>query len=110
MQSPTVSQSAAVIDTSSSENQPSATVAPEIWQVNADGSATTTLPVVLNQTYKAPQNDKVTVTFSKLPESPGTLTIKQIILSQEDKENLGAFSDTAYEITSTMADGTFTYD
>lgn len=99
----------ALIDTSTTENQSSASLAPPVWQANSDGSATTINNVVLNQTYSAPQNDKVTVTFTKLPEPPGKLTIKQIILSQEDKEDLGAVSDTAYDITSTMENGTFEY-
>ena len=34
--------------------------------------------VVLNQVYHASQNDKVTVTSTKLPESPGTITIKEV--------------------------------
>ncbi len=91
------------------EVENSAEVAPSVWQTNEDGSITTINNVVLNQTYVAPQNDKVTVTFTKLPDSPGTLTIKQIILSQEDQEDLGAVSDTAYDITSTMENGTFEY-
>ncbi|QQG43355.1 MAG: DNRLRE domain-containing protein [Candidatus Daviesbacteria bacterium] len=110
LQAPPATESAVIIDTTPAENEPSATVTPEVWQGNEDGSSTTTANVVLNQIYKAPQNDKVTVTFTKLPEPPGTLTIKQIILSQEDKEDLGAFSDTAYEITSTMQNETFEYD
>ena len=103
------SESAVIVDNTASGNEPSAAVTSEIWKTNEDGSSTTISPVVLNQTYKAPQNDKVTVTFTKLPENPGTLTIKQIILSQEDKEDLGAVSDTAYDITSNMENGTFEY-
>lgn len=93
-----------------SESEESARLAVPLWQTNPDGSATTTEVVSLNQTYKAPQNDKVTVTFTKLPEIPGNLTIKEVKLSSEQVEELGAFSDTAYNITSSMEDGTFTYD
>ncbi len=106
---PLASESAVIVDTTATENVPGAAVSPEIWKTNEDGSATTINNVVLNEVYKAPQNDKVTVTFTKLPENPGTLTIKQIILSQEDKEDLGAVTDTAYDITSNMENGTFEY-
>lgn len=91
------------------ESEGSATLGPSTWKSDPDGSFTTSNPVVLNQAYRAPTNEKVSVTFTKLPENPGTLTIKQIILSQEDKEDLGAISDTAYDITSTMENGSFEY-
>src|SRR3990170_3242515 len=55
---------------------------------------TPTEEISLTQTYQAPQNDKVTVTFTKLPETPGTLTIKVVKLTAEQMEELGAFSDT----------------
>lgn len=98
------------IDLDTSSQTASATLIPPLWQTNPDGSVTTTDPVSLNTTYKAPQNDKVTVTFTKLPENPGTLTIKEVKLSQAKRESLNAFSDIAYDITSDMEDGTFEYD
>lgn len=79
-----------------------------VWQI-VDGVTTTTFPVVLGQTYHAPQNDQVTVTFTKLPQNPGTVSIKEIKLTAEQVKETGALSDTAYKITSTMADGTFEY-
>ncbi|MBI4119297.1 MAG: chitobiase/beta-hexosaminidase C-terminal domain-containing protein [Parcubacteria group bacterium] len=88
------------------------TIVPELstWIINDDGSATTRENVQAGVTYRASQNDKVTVTFASLPETPGTLTVREIKLSAEEQATLGAFSDTAYEITSTMQDGTFEYD
>ena len=90
--------------------QNSATLAPAIWQANPDGSQTTISIVSLNQVYKAPQNDKVTVTFTKLPASPGKLTITEVKLTADQQKASGALSDTAYNITSDMANGTFQYD
>ncbi len=105
---PPATQSA-LIDTSTTENQSSASLAPPLWQTNSDGSATTTNNVVLNQIYTAPQNSKATVTFSKLPDPAGTITIKEVKLTPEEQVSLGALSDTAYDITSTMENGTFEY-
>lgn len=79
-----------------------------VWQI-VDGVATTQSPLLLGQTYHAPQNDQVTLTFTKLPPNPGTLTIKQVTVSQLNNTGLNPVTDTAYDITSTMEDGTFEY-
>ncbi len=71
--------------------------------------STTNIPVALNTTYVAPQNDQVTVTFTKLPENAGKLSIEEITLSDEQVASLHALSNKAYDITSDMADGTFVY-
>lgn len=81
----------------------------EIWTITGD-KATTNAPVELGQTYIAPQNKDVTVTFTKLPETPGTLSIEEIILTPEQITTLGAVSNKAYDITSDMADGTFAFN
>ncbi|MBI2017537.1 hypothetical protein HYS92_00655 [Candidatus Daviesbacteria bacterium] len=47
---PPATQSA-VIDTTSTENQSSVSLAPPVWQTNEDGFSTTINNVVLNQTY-----------------------------------------------------------
>lgn len=83
---------------------------PEIWAANDSGGYTTSANVVVGVTYSAPQNSKVSVTFTSLPAESGTLTIKEIKLSPEEVEKLGALSNTAYEITSTLTDNTFEYD
>ncbi len=75
-----------------------------------EGNVATIEPVVLNKTYKAPQNDQVTVTFTKLPEKAGSLVIKEIKLSPKEQATFGALTDTAYDITSDMENGTFKYD
>ena len=79
------------------------------WIKGDDGRYTTTKAVVLGTTYVAPQNKDVTVVFTKLPEHPGTLSIDEVKLSPEQVAELNAFSDTAYDVTSSMEDGTFEY-
>ncbi len=79
------------------------------WNKEEDGRYATTKVVVLGTTYVAPQNEDVTVVFTKLPEHPGTLSIEEVKLSPEQVVELGALSDTAYDVTSSMEDGTFEY-
>lgn len=94
----------------SKEIQPSATLNSPQWQENPDGSQTTTNVVSLDQVYKAPQNSSVTVTFTKLPDNPGKLTITEVKLTADQQKASGALSDTAYNISSDMTDGTFQYN
>ena len=92
------------------EYSSSAQLAPAVWQTGSDGKATTINNVVLGQTYSAPQNDKVKITFSKLPDPSDRLTVGEVKLSGDQQAELSAVTDTAYEFTSPMADGTFEYD
>lgn len=78
------------------------------WQM--DGNKATIGPVELDKTYKAPQNEKVTITFTELPDEPGNLSVEEITLSDEQVAELGALSNKAYDITSDMENGTFEYD
>ncbi len=61
-------------------------------------------------TYSAPQNDKVKITFTKLPDTPGNILIKEIKLTPEQITETGSLTDTAYDITSDMENGTFAYN
>lgn len=65
--------------------------------------------VTLGTTYIAPQNNQVQVTFTKL-QTPGSLSIEEVILTDEQVKQFGAESNVAYDITSDMANGTFEYD
>src|SRR3990167_6121346 len=96
-------------DNNPPESETSAQLAPAVWQTE-DGKTTTINNVVLGQTYTSPQNDKVKITFTKLPDPSDKLTVREVKLSSEQQEELSALSDTAYEFTSPMADGTFEYD
>ncbi|OGH41233.1 MAG: hypothetical protein A2965_02600 [Candidatus Levybacteria bacterium RIFCSPLOWO2_01_FULL_40_96] len=93
----------------STTSEESAQLVPAVWQTE-DGKATTIKNVVLDQTYTAPQNDKVKIVFTKLPETSDKLSIREIKLSADQQDELSALSDTAYEFTSPMTDGTFEYD
>ncbi len=79
----------------------------EVW-LNDDLYTVDT--VELDSTYSAPQNDKVSVTFTQLPAEAGGLTIKEVELSESKAAELALETRTAYEITSSMENGTFTYD
>ncbi len=79
------------------------------WRDNLDGSFTWQT-VQLNESIIAPQNEKLTITFTQLPENPGSISIREIRLTDKQVLQLGALSNTAYDITSTMENGTFTYD
>ncbi len=81
-----------------------------LWNITSNGAAITKEPVSIHATYTAPQNAEVKVKFTKLPDTPGTLTIKEIKLTEEEQKALGALSDTAYDITSTMENGSFRYE
>ncbi|KUK79504.1 MAG: Thrombospondin type 3 repeat family, partial [Microgenomates bacterium 39_7] len=79
------------------------------WAVDQDSrSATTNGKVVLYQEYKFPINEKVSVTFTKLPENSSPLTIREVILSEELAEKYG--TDVAYDITTEMENGEFEFD
>ncbi|MCD4811743.1 hypothetical protein K8R14_04030 [bacterium] len=80
-----------------------------IWIENGSSSTTSDV-VVLGEVYMAPQNGAVSLSFTQLPEESGYLTINEIILTQEEVEVLGAISNTAYDITTDMVDGTYEYD
>ena len=65
--------------------------------------------LVTGTTYHAPFNQDVSVTFTSLPNDPGTITFHQVTLTDAQVKESGALTSTAYEITSTMTDDTFSY-
>ncbi len=75
-----------------------------------DVSKWSTKTVELGKKYTAPQNSSVSVTFTKLPENPGSLSIEEVALTDEQVKSVGALSNIAYDITSDMKDGEFEYD
>lgn len=79
----------------------------QLWLMNE--AKATVAHVNLNETYVAPQNDQVSVTFTQLPEEAGTLSIEEITLTDEQVLALGAYTNLAYDITSSMPDGSFEY-
>jgi hypothetical protein len=66
--------------------------------------------VELNKEYVAPQNNEVKLTFTKLPNPSGNIKIAEITLTADQIKQTGSLSDKAYDITSDMKDGEFTYN
>ena len=66
--------------------------------------------VELNKEYAFPQNSAVKLIFTKLPNSSGNIKIEEISLTKEQIAQTGSLSDKAYNITSDMKDGEFTYN
>ncbi len=94
------------LETAATSEEPEAVTG---FVVDADGIATVST-VALGVTYTAPQNDQVQVTFTQLPETVGSPSIQEVLLTDEQVAQLGALSNVAYDITSTMENGTFAYD
>lgn len=92
----------------SSVTPPPAPISKPIWNENENGSFSTTDIVSVDTTYQSPFNENVSIRFRKLPKPSGAVTIKDVPASFNltDGEQIGE----AYEITSTMTDGTFLYD
>ncbi len=80
-----------------------------VWVIKGN-TATTSDIVELGKTYISPQNSRVRIIFTKLPENPSTISIEEITLTQAEIEVTGAVSDKAYDIKTDMLDGTFEYD
>ncbi len=110
---PTESEEVITVDETPIEAEEKIEAEEEVAEVSlwkeVGNKATTSQKVVLGETYVAPQNDEVMVTFTKLPEHSGTLSIEEVTLSDNQVAELNAFSHTAYDITSSMEDGTFEY-
>ena len=79
------------------------------WSVDQSAkSAETEGPVQQDQEYVFPLNDKVSVKFTRLPEDPSKLKIREVKLSEAAAAKLG--TDVGYDITTDMADGEFEFD
>ena len=106
---PEATPSATLIPTPSPTGESTPAPVQSDWKDNGDGSFQTTNDVVENAVYTAPQNNKVTIKFNKLPNPTGKISVKEITLSDEQVKQTGALSKTAYDISSTMQNGTFEY-
>ncbi len=109
---PTPSQETTTNPAPSASPSPFVSASPRVsnWVNNSDGSVTSTTPVVVNQTYTAPQNSNVLLKFTQLPASAGDITIRQLTLSAQQLARLGTAAQQAYEFVTSMANGTFQYD
>lgn len=80
------------------------------WEILGRREATTTSVVELGRRYVAPFNSNFQIEFTSLPEESGFITMSEVRLSGDMAEELDALDRTAYEITSTMEDGSFSYN
>ncbi|MEK7103425.1 MAG: right-handed parallel beta-helix repeat-containing protein, partial [Patescibacteria group bacterium] len=88
---------------------PTPTVTPEPLPPQAP-SQWTFEKVELNKEYIAPQNSEVKLTFTKLPDPSGNIKIEEITLTEDQIKQTGSLFDKAYDITSDMKDGDFSYN
>ncbi len=88
----------------SSTPEPSATPSPSSTPAP---SSVTTSPVSLNTPYNF---SNMKVVFTGLPQTPGSITFTTKSLSSSLVNQLKALTNTVYEITSSMSNGSFTYD
>ncbi|MFA6016543.1 MAG: HYR domain-containing protein [Patescibacteria group bacterium] len=88
---------------------PTPTVTPEPLPLQAP-SQWTFEKVELNKEYVDPQNNQIKLTFTKLPDPSGNIKIEEITLTEDQIKQTGSLSDKAYDITSDMKDGDFTYN
>jgi len=102
----TVDESQDILDEGISDPEE---IAKPTW-VTSGESATTSSPVVVGEVYTYPINPTVTITFSKLPTVASSLTIKTIYLTDDQVKATNAASNVAYDISTSMIDGTFKYD
>ena len=63
----------------------------------------------LNKKYVYSRNERVTISFSKLPDQHSHLKITEVKLSLDQRLQFGTDNDTGYEFTSNMTNGTFEY-
>ncbi len=90
--------------------EPTPSLVSEPFNSHVQPTTHTWKTVELNKTYVYPYNDQVGISFTKLPESIGSLTIQEVALSDAQKVSLGAYTSTAYDITSSMPNGSFEYE
>jgi hypothetical protein len=98
-----------IVTTDNSQDILDVGVSDPTWITNGNSSTTFNV-VTVGEKYVAPQNSDVSVTFTKLPNNPSTLSITEITLTDEEMEATGAVSNKAYDINTSMMDGTFEYD
>ncbi len=68
-----------------------------------------TIPKVEEIEYVYPENENVRIKFTSVTEE-GNLEIKKVLLSEEQRLELNTSEEYAWDFTSTMSNGSFTYD
>src|SRR3989344_4118642 len=81
------------------------------WIINNLGTEySSKYPVELNSVYDLPNNDNVAIKFTKLPEKRDFLKFREIKLNPEQQVILETLSESAYEISTDMENGSFSYE
>ena len=81
-----------------------------VWIIQGD-TATTSDVVELGETYIAPQDSRVKIIFTRLPEESSTLKIERVKVGDLNlPEGFNTESEYAYDITTDMKNGTFEFD
>ncbi|MBD3238736.1 MAG: hypothetical protein GF332_03820 [Candidatus Moranbacteria bacterium] len=94
----------AVSEQSEPELEEETTPTGDVWQENSDSSITTLEPVSIDTKYSY-KDSGFELEFSHL-EQPGKITIREFTPNQD----LQALGNKAWEVTSTMPNGSFKYD
>ncbi len=83
-----------------------------VWHDNGDGSATVTVKEGGEYAYgKSGFRIRFTkIDAGKNADHPCEITVREVRLSAEQSAKLGALSDAAYDITSSMENGSFEYE
>lgn len=102
LQSNVFAQEDSIQENSTFDSQP-------LWQTLDQETDITTVPVELQKEYRF-RSSQLSLVFTKLPQFPGFLSIRQFILTPQQVEELGTFNNIAYDIISSMENGTFSYD
>lgn len=97
-------------DSTELKNPPAPTITPTITTSPFAILQWTFEKVELGKEYVAPQNSEVKLTFTKLPSPSGNIKIEEITLNTDQIKQTGSLSDKAYDITSDMKDGDFSYN
>ena len=68
-----------------------------------------TISLVEEKEYVYPDDDRVRIRFTSITEE-GNLVIQKVLLSEEEKLSLNTTDEYGWSFTSTMSNGSFTYD
>lgn len=77
------------------------------WRENEDGSMTVLVEEGGEYEYK---DSGLKIKFTRIDSGTGEITVKEIELTDEQREKLGALSNKAWDITSDMKNGSFEYE
>ncbi len=81
----------------------------QLWYLDGENDLSLANPLQTNLWYSLPNHD-LQVKFTSLPAGSHHLNLTKINLSPEQKQQLGSLTDYVYDLTSDLANQTFTFD